>query len=363
MKYYVIAGEASGDLHGSNLMRGILAADPEAEFRFWGGDLMQAAAPRAYRVKHYTETAIMGFLEVLQNLGKIQGFFKLCKADIRGWCPDVVILIDYPGFNLRIARFAHSLGIKTFYYIAPKVWAWKEGRVKKLRRYVDRLFVIFPFEIDYFRRHGIEVFYAGNPTVDALREQRPLEQRENVIALVAGSRVAEIKYNLPRMVEIARLFPDYRFVVTAVPWLGKSLYDKYLDGSNVEYVCGDTYRTIARSRAALVTSGTATLETALLGTPQVVCYRASSVSMWIARRLVKLRFISLVNLVVDREVVRELIQNDFSVAQAAAELRAILPSGQKLDLIERGYAELRERLGGEGASQRVGARMVEILRG
>lgn len=382
MKYYIIAGEASGDLHGSNLIRGLLEADPQAEIRFWGGDKMIAAAgPHGRLVRHYKEASIMGFWEVLKNLRRIGRQMRFCREDIAQWGPDVLILIDYPGFNLRMARFVHTHHWsrpegrpQVFYYIAPKVWAWKEKRVAKLREYVDKLFIIFPFEIAYFRHHGIEAYYAGNPLMDsvsqrpvvtpeaaeAFRRKNNLDQRP-IIALVAGSRSSEIQYNLPYMVAVSRLFPDYQFVVTGVSWLDRALYDKYLAGSDVRFVCDKTYETIAQSAAALVTSGTATLETALLRVPEVVCFRSSAISIWIAKRLVKLHFISLVNLVMDREVVRELIQEDFTPTIAANELRAILPGGTKHARMMQDFDALRVAMGEPGASQRVAAEMVRLL--
>lgn len=372
MKYYIIAGEASGDLHGSNLIKGLQKSDPEAQFRFWGGDLMEQATGQK-PIKHYKESSIMGFVEVLLNLRKIMGFMRECREDIAQWQPDVLILIDYPGFNLRMAKFAKSIGIPTYYYIAPKVWAWKERRVKKIQRYVDKLFVIFPFEIDYFRRFSIEAYYAGNPLMDSIAARGEVQDLQSfsaenglngkpVIALVAGSRAHEIHHNLPNMVSVSRQFPEYQFVVTAVSWLDKSIYDKYLEGSDVAYVCGKTYETLAVSSAALVTSGTATLEAALLGVPQVVCFKGPAVTMWIAARLVKLKWISLVNLVMNRTVVTELIQQTFTVQSAIDELRAILPGGAKAETIKRDYRELAEVIGGEGASERVAGQMFKLLK-
>lgn len=385
MKYYIIAGEASGDLHGSNLIKGLLEVDPEAEIRFWGGDKMIAAAgERGTLVRHYKEASIMGFWEVVKNLRRIGRQMWFCKEDIAAYHPDVLILIDYPGFNLRMAKFvhAHHWGTDTndtnrpkiFYYIAPKVWAWKEKRVVKLREYVDKLFIIFPFEIEYFRRHGIEAFYAGNPLMDSVAE-RPAVTPESadvfrqdngldnrpIIALVAGSRSSEIRYNLPNMVAVSRLFPEYQFVVTGVSWLDRELYDKYLNDSDVRFVCDKTYETIAQSVGALVTSGTATLETAVLNVPEVVCFRSSAISIWVARRLVKLRFVSLVNLIMDREVVRELIQEDFTPEIAAKELRTVLPGGAKNERILQDFKELRTAMGESGASERVAAEMVRLL--
>lgn len=382
MKYYIIAGEASGDLHGSNLIKGLVEADPDAEIRFWGGDKMIAAAGKhGTLVRHYKEASIMGFWEVVKNLRRIGRQMRFCHEDIAAYHPDVLILIDYPGFNLRMARFArtHRWPVETvrpqvFYYIAPKVWAWKEKRVVELRKYVDKLFIIFPFEIEYFRKHGIEAFYAGNPIMDSVAE-RPAVTQESaaafrqanglddrpIISLVAGSRSSEIRHNLPGMVAVSRLFPKYQFVVTGVSWLDRALYDKYLNGSDVRFVCDKTYETIAQSAAALVTSGTATLETALLNVPEVVCFRSSAISIWVARRLVKLRFISLVNLIMNREVVRELIQEDFTLEIAAEELRAVLPGGIKHGRIIQDFKELNAAMGVPGASERVAREMVRLL--
>lgn len=370
MKYYIIAGEASGDLHGSNLIKGLMESDSEAEFRFWGGDMMQAASG-VQPVKHYKESSIMGFVEVLLNLRRIMRFMRECRQDISSFAPDVLILIDYPGFNLRMAKFAKSLGIPVYYYIAPKVWAWKEGRVKKIQKYVDELFVIFPFEIEYFRKFGIESHYAGNPLMDSIvaRGTSTLERftadnnlnGKPVIALVAGSRAHEIHFNLPLMVEVSRAFPEYQFVVTAVSWLDRELYDKYLNGSTVGYVCDKTYETLSVSSGALVTSGTATLETALLRVPEVVCFRGPAITMWIAARLVKLKWISLVNLVMNRTVVTELIQGGFTVSAAVEELRAVLPGGARQAEMMKDYDELSQQIGGAGASERVAAKMYELL--
>ena len=376
MKYYIIAGEASGDLHGSNLIKGLLKADPGAQFRFWGGDFMaDAAGSSGELVRHYKEASIMGFWEVVKKLRRVLGQMKFCRKDIAAWEPDVLVLIDYPGFNFRMARFAKQSGIPSYYYIAPKVWAWKEGRVKKIRKYVDRLFVIFPFEIEYFRRHGIEAYYAGNPIMDSIAQRQAATaktfeefSRENgldgkpVVALVAGSRTHEIDYNLPVMVEVSRRFPDYQFVVTGVSWLDKALYDKYLDGSGVAYVCDKTYETLSFSTAAMVTSGTATLEAALLKIPEVVCFRGPKLTIWIAYRLVKVRFISLVNLIMDREVVKELIQYDFTIDSAAEELQAILAGGSKYETLKEDYRQLAGIVGPPGASERVAAEMAEFLK-
>lgn len=362
MKYYIIAGEASGDMHGANLIKSIKKQDQKAEFRFWGGDKMVEAATPCGLVMHYKESSIMGFLEVLMNLRKILGFLKYCKQDIERWQPDKVIFIDYPGFNLKIAAWAHKQGFRTIYYIAPKVWAWKEGRAKLLKRYVDKLLVIFPFEVDWFAARGIEATYVGNPLLDEVWEREMLEKPEiPVVALVAGSRKMEIDHNLPTMVAVAKNFPQYRFVVTGVDWLPQELYAKYLKNSSVEVVFGQTYKTLSIASAALVTSGTATLEAALLGVPEAVCYRAPKVSLWIARRLVKLKWISLVNLIMDRTVVREMVgDEDFSVENATNELRDIMPSGDKHHQILADFDELRQKLGEIGASDRAAKVIVEL---
>ncbi len=374
MRYYLIAGEASGDLHGANLMRGILKADPEAQFRFWGGDKMAEAGGRDNLVKHYRETSFMGFTEVLKNLRTILGQIEFCRRDIEAHRPDLLILIDYAGFNLRIARFAHGAGIPVYYYIAPKVWAWKESRVKLLQRYVDRLFVIFPFEIPYFRRWGIEAIYEGNPLMDAIEARRNnLPSREEfvrthglddrpIIALLAGSRRSEIGYNLPFMVELSRKYPQYQFVVAGVSWLDQSVYAPHLTGSDVRWVKDLTYELLSVSEAAVVTSGTATLETALIGTPEMVCYRRDLPSMLIGKMFLKIPYVSLVNLVLEREAVRELLQFQMNMKNATEELTAILPGGSKHERMLADYAELREKMGSAGASERVGARMVEELR-
>ena len=374
MRYYLIAGEASGDLHGANLMRGLLKADPEARFRFWGGDKMAEAGGRDNLVKHYKETSFMGFTEVLKNLRTILGQIEFCRRDIETHRPDLLILIDYAGFNLRIARFAHQAGIPVYYYIAPKVWAWKESRVKLLQRYVDRLFVIFPFEVPYFRRWGIEAIYEGNPLMDAIAARRTgLPSREEfvrthaldgrpIIALLAGSRRSEIGYNLPFMVELSKEYPPYQFVVAGVSWLDRSVYAPHLEGSDVRWVKDLTYELLSVSEAAVVTSGTATLETALIGTPEMVCYRRDLPSMLIGKMFLKIPYVSLVNLVLEREAVRELLQFQMNMKNATEELTAILPGGSKHDRMLADYAELREKMGSAGASERVGARMVEELR-
>ncbi len=374
MKYYIIAGEASGDLHGSNLMKGLLKADPEAQFRFWGGDRMAEVGGADNLVKHYKKTSFFGVTEVLRNLRTIFSQLDECKKDLVAYGPDVLICVDYPGFNFKVAKFAHSKGIRTFYYISPKVWAWKERRVERIRKYVDRLFIIFPFEVDYFRQKGIEAIYEGNPIMDSIAQTLavvpPREEfcRLNglsdkpIVALLAGSRTSEVKRNLAFMTALAAEFPDHQFVVAGVSWLDRGLYDKFLAGSTVKCVTDQTYGLLRYAEGAVVCSGTATLETALIGTPEVVCYRMDEFSYRVARAFVKIGFISLVNIIMKREVVRELIQHDMTVANAATELRSIMEGGPKHAQMMGDYAELQAVVGGEGASDRFAARMVEILK-
>jgi len=368
MRYYLIAGERSGDLHGSNLIRGIRKEDPEAEVRGWGGDLMEAQGMQL--VKHYRETAFMGFLEVVRNLTTIQKLISDCKKDILAFRPDALILIDYPGFNLRMAAFAKKHGIKVLYYISPKVWAWKERRALTIRRVVDRMYVIFPFEIDFYKKYDYEVEYVGNPLMDAISSFQPnpnfrakngLSDRP-VIAILPGSRVQELKGMLETMLSIHRDFPEYQWVIAGVSNLDKKLYEPYIGQPGVSIVYDSTYDLLHIASAALVTSGTATLETALFRVPEVVCYRTSGITYQIAKFLIKVRFISLVNLIVDREIVRELIQHDFNPDTLRDELRKILPGGEKRKTMQAEYQELAERVGGPGASEKAGRLMVSQVR-
>lgn len=374
MKYYLIAGEPSGDLHGANLIRGLRKADPEAQFRFWGGDLMADAGGKTNLRKHYRETSFFGVVQVLCNLGTIRRQMRECQDDIAAFDPDVVILIDYPGFNMKIARWAHERGLRTFYYIAPKVWASREGRVKGIQRYVDRLFVIFPFECDYFPKHGIEPVFEGNPLVDALEARRgtlptPEEFRSRngldsrpVIALLAGSRRSEIRKNMPLMARLAERFPGHQFVVAGVPWLDRALYEEHIAGSPIRYVCNQTYETLAAAEAAVVASGTATLETALLGIPEVVVYRMAPIEYHGMPLVVRCPWVSLVNLNLRREAVAEVLQSNLDITRAERELRAILPGGGKRQRMLADFEELRTVIGGPGASDRFAARMVELLK-
>ena len=374
MKYYVIAGEPSGDLHGGKLMREIAKEDAEAKFRFCGGDLMAATAGEQSMLYHYKQMSFFGFVQVAMNLKTILTQIDSVKEDIERFNPDVIILIDYPAFNIRIAKWAKSRGIKVYYYIAPKVWAWKERRVKSLRKYVDRLYTIFPFETEYFRGHGIEPYFCGNPLVDDIAERKStlpcreafitecgLDSRP-IVALLAGSRVSEINANLPDMVALSREFPDYQFVVTAVPWIDKAIYDKYIAGSPVRYVNNRTQQTLAHSVAAVVTSGTATLETALMGIPEVVLYHVP----WLYEKLkpyfLRIPYISLVNINLGRESVKELVRANLKMEEATRELRAILPNGTERERMLADFSELSTMMGGDGASMRFAKDIVNTLR-
>ena len=374
MRYYIIAGEPSGDLHGGKLMRGIVAADTEAEFRFCGGDRMAEVGGEQAMLKHYRQMSFFGFVNVLKNLPTILGQIDECKRDIERFAPDVLILIDYPSFNMRIAKWAKSRGIKVYYYIAPKVWAWKEWRVKGLRRYVDRLYTIFPFETVYFRGKGIEPIFHGNPLVDDIaHHRRVLPSREEflrenglderpIVALLAGSRRSEIKENLPNMVALAQRFPDCQFIVTAVPWIEREVYDRHLAGSDVKYLCDKTQQTLAMSDAAIVTSGTATLETALMGIPEMVLYRVPKLYEVLRPYVLKIPFISLVNINLGREAVREIVCAEFDVNDAERELRALLKGGCKRESMLADFDELKRLIGKEGASDRFAKDIVESLR-
>lgn len=374
MRYYLIAGEPSGDLHGANLMRGLAKADPEAEFRFWGGDMMAEAGGAANLVKHYRETSFFGIADVLANLGTIARQMRECREDVLRFAPDVLILIDYPGFNVKMAEFAHRHGLKVFYYIAPKVWAWKEWRVKALRRFVDRLYIIFPFEKEYFRRKGIDAAFEGNPLMDAIarrRESFPAAEefrRANglddrpVVALLAGSRRSEIRANLRFMAELAQRIPDRQFVVAGVSWIDRAEYDRCTAGTAVRYVFDKTYELLAVAEAAVVTSGTATLETALLDVPEVVVYGVPWIYEKLKPYVLKIPYVSLVNLNLGREAVREIVRCRPKAESAEAELRAVLEGGAERERMKADFAELRRIIGGDGASERFAARMVEDLK-
>lgn len=432
MKYYIIAGEASGDLHGSNLVKGLLEKDPSAQIRAWGGELMRQAGAEV--VKDYRENSIMGFVEVVANIGKILGNMKECCKDILAFNPDVVILIDYPGFNMKIAKFAKKHGLKVFYYIAPKVWAWKERRVHKIKRYVDKLFIIFPFEVEYFRKWGIETVYRGNPLLDsvcnfshagesrAAFEARTFPKRQvicttaaepataaaamPIIAALAGSRKMEIGFLLPRIVRTALAMPQYRFIIAAAPSMEPEYLKKIIQkelaaagapagtfqagisntqaGScntptsssntpaggcntpagkcNIEIVYGETYAVLQQSVAAIISSGTASLEAALLKTPQVVCYGGNPISFYIAKAVVKLKYISLANLILDKLIFKEILQNDCTPANISAELEALINQKTYRDAMLADYDKVHQLLGGGGASGRIAEAMIEELK-
>ena len=375
MKYYVIAGEPSGDLHGGKLIREIAKEDSNASFRFCGGDLMAQTAGVESMCYHYKQMSFFGFVQVAKNLKTILTQIDNVKADIERFAPNVVILIDYPAFNIRIAKWAKSRNIKVYYYIAPKVWAWKERRVKSLRRYVDRLYTIFPFETEYFRSHGIEPHFFGNPLVDDIAERRTtfpsreafiaecgLDNRP-IVALLAGSRVSEIKSNLPDMVTLAHRFPEYQFIVTAVPWIDKAIYDKYIAGSPVRYVNNRTQQTLAHATAAVVTSGTATLETALMGIPEVVLYHIP----WLYEKLrpyfLRIPYISLVNINLRREAVKEIVCAKLNIEEATKALGDILPNGAERERMMRDFEELSQMMGSAEASQRFANDIVKRVKG
>lgn len=379
MKYYLIAGEASGDLHASRLMQSLRRVDGEAEFRFFGGDLMSAAG--GTRVRHYRDLAYMGFVPVLLHLRTIFRNMAFCKRDITEWHPDVVILVDYPGFNLDIAKFLHAkTSIPVYYYISPKIWAWKEYRIKNIKRDVSELFSILPFEVPFFEgKHGYKIHYVGNPTADEVSgflktytdsygefcSNNALDSRRPVIALLAGSRKQEIKDNLPAMIEAASRFADkYQLVVAGAPSISADYYARFISGQPVKIVYGQTYELLAHSRAAVVTSGTATLETALFNVPQVVCYETPipKVIAFLRKHLLKVRYISLVNLIADREVVRELVADTFSADNIAAELSRLLPDGTCRNSMLDGYAEVRRRLGDRIAPDNAAEIMVRLLK-
>ena len=376
MKYYLIAGEASGDLHASNLMKAILQEDPKAEFRFFGGDLMAKAGGTC--VKHYRDMAYMGFIPVLLHLRTIFRNLSCCKQDILTWKPDVLILIDYPGFNLKVAKFIkqHS-SIPVYYYISPKIWAWKEYRIKNIRRDIDKLLSILPFEVDFFKKHHYPVNYVGNPCVDAVQTFRENYQESldefqlrnkldnrPIIALLAGSRKQEIKDNLPRMTEASKDFPQYQFVIAGAPGIDPEFYQQFI-GKDTKILFGQTYPLLTHATAALVTSGTATLETALFKVPQVVCYytAAGKLVSFLRRHILKVQYISLVNLISGNEAVTELVADGMTVTNLKAELKQILPDGNKRSKMLSDYEQLIQTLGTAGASQRAAKIIINSLSG
>lgn len=361
MKYYLIAGEASGDLHGSNLIKELKKLEPAANLRCWGGELMEEAGAKV--VKHYRDLAFMGFAEVIKNLPTILRNLSFCKADIKAFNPDVLILIDYPGFNLRIAEWAKQEGYKVVYYISPQVWAWKESRVKKIRRVVDKMLVILPFEKEFFeQKWNYKVDFVGHPLAQVVNDFKASHQPQDfgaqpVIALLPGSRKQEIATKLPVMLEASRAFPGYRFVVAKATSLDDAFYQPFLQNyPEVGSVRGATYSLLASARAALVTSGTATLETALFGVPQVVCYKGSPISYAIAKRLITIKYISLVNLIMDRPVVTELIQHEMTTANIIRELKELLDNPTRQQQLAADYSQLQHMLQQYGnASERAAA--------
>jgi lipid-A-disaccharide synthase len=371
MKYYIIAGEASGDLHASNLVAEIKKKDKKAEFRGCGGDLMKAQGVDL--LKHYRTMAYMGFVEVAVNLRKVLGNIALCKKDILDYQPDIVILVDYPGFNLRIADFAHEKGFKVVYYISPQIWAWKRRRVHKIKRSVDKMLVILPFEEEFYKRYGVDVTFVGNPLLDELAKvgtgnrsiflrRNSLGERREIIALLPGSRRQEVKRTLPVMIKMASHFPNYQFVVAGVSSLDRSLYKDIMGQSDVFFVENQTYELLQNSSAALVTSGTATLETALFSIPEVVCYKATDFSYRLAKWMIKVKFISLVNLIMDREVVKELIQGDLNEDNLVKELDQLLHNGKRQRRLLEDYEELKDKLGNVGASEKAADVIIEALK-
>ena len=413
MKYYIIAGEASGDLHGSNLMKGLYTEDPNADIRFWGGDLMASvwhtfqnnpshdfvAGPspcgqggstvlkttpdlKSGLVRHYKEGAVMGFVEVLAKAGRLMKNVRFCKEDILSWNPDVVILIDYPGFNFKIAEFAHKAGFKVFYYIAPKVWASREGRIKKLKKYVDKLYIVFPFEKPYFDSKGVDYIYIGNPLVDAIDnsgamsesrddflKRNSLEDRP-IIAMLAGSRKNEISTMMPVLTEFAAKmhslpeYSDYQFLIAGAPARTIEDYDDWLTEENSGYLkilFGETHSIIRQAKAGVINSGTASLETVLLGTPQVVGYITNPLTYQLARKIIKVKYISLGNLIADRPAFKEMIQDDCNAESLVTEVRALIEDKDYRDRMLADYADIRAELGGTGASAAVARSMIEEL--
>jgi lipid-A-disaccharide synthase len=370
MKYYIIAGEASGDLHGSNLMKALYKEDPSADIRFWGGDLMQNVGGTL--VKHYRELAFMGFIEVIFNLKTILNNIKICKKDILEFKPDVLVFIDYPGFNLRIAKWAKELGMKTHYYISPQIWAWKESRITDIKRDVDKMYVILPFEKSFYEdKHHYHVSFVGHPLIDAIHNQPTIDgivfRSENqlnekpIIAILPGSRKQEITKMLSVMLSVVKDFPEYQFVIAGAPSQDFSFYERFISNENIKFISNKTYDLLSNATAALVTSGTATLETALFKVPEVVCYKGSWASYQIAKRIITLKYISLVNLIMDEEVVTELIQEDCTTKRIRQELKKILEPNHRKKLLAN-YDLLEEKLGGIGASQKTARLIVADLK-
>ena len=371
MKYYIIAGEVSGDMHAANLIAEIKRKDPRAEIRAWGGDRMKEQGVTL--VKHIRHMAFMGFVEVVANLHKVIGNIRECKKDMVAFQPDAVILVDYPGFNLRMAKFAHEKGFRVFYYISPQVWAWKRRRVKKIKNSVDKMLVILPFEEEFYKNYGVDVTYVGNPLLDELSKapnvnrqaflrRNGLGEKREIIALLPGSRRQEVKRMLGVMLKVIPHFPEYQFVIAGVPSVDKTLYKSLIGSADVTFVENQTRELLQNASAALVTSGTATLETALFNVPEVVCYKASPLSYYIAKRLIRVKYISLVNLVMDKQVVVELIQGDLTENNLVTQLQRLLGNNKVQSQLLDDYMELQSRLGDAGASGKAAAVVVESLR-
>ncbi len=375
MKYYIIAGEASGDLHGANLISALKQQDDSAEFRFFGGDLM-AERVGDKPVKHYKEMAFMGYLQVILNLSKISQNLKLCKKDILSYNPDVVVLIDYAGFNLKIAKFAFTHKYKVYYYISPKIWAWKTYRIKQIKKYVNKMFTIMPFETDFYKSHNYEVDYVGNPINDAIANYTPkiksfhqfIEEynfeNKPIISILAGSRKQEIKLMLPTMVEVSKAFPNYQFIIAGAPGITTDFYNQIIQDTHIPIIFNETYNILSNSKAALVTSGTATLETGLLQVPQVVCYRTSVSNFLynIGRKFLKLDYISLVNLILDKEAVKEMVQQQFTTEHLIKELNLILNDDDYRTNMLTSYKELKNKVGDVGVSNKVASLMISNLK-
>jgi lipid-A-disaccharide synthase len=368
LKLYIIAGEASGDLHGSNLIKALREQQADLEIRSWGGDLMQKQG--AHLVKHYRDLAFMGFYEVVLNLRTILGNIQFCKEDIAAYQPDALILIDYPGFNLRIAKWAHERGIPVLYYIAPQVWAWKENRIHAMKKHIEHLFVVLPFEKAYFEQRHMPVTFVGHPLLDQVShstetkaefQQRNSLSNKPIIALLPGSRKQEIKTMLPIMLEMTTHFPQYQFLVAGAPSHNESFYRSIARDNAMTVLFGQTSEILRHADAGLITSGTATLEAGIYKVPQVVCYKGSSISYAIAKRLVKIKYISLVNLILDKPAVVELIQNDLNEQRLKSELASLLNAGDRRNEIQRNYEQLHSLLGGPGASKRTAIAMLKIL--
>lgn len=371
MKYYIIAGEPSGDLHGSNLIASIKQKDPRAKIRAWGGDLMKQQGVTL--VKHYRDLAFMGFVEVLKHLGKILNNLKFCKKDILKFAPDAIILIDYPGFNIKVAKFAHEHNIKVYYYISPQVWAWKKQRVYTLKRVVDKMLVILPFEKDFYDDYNVDAHFVGHPILDELSKLKPvnktifskqnnLNPKKEIIALLPGSRKQEVSRMLEVMLKVVKMFPDYQFVIGGAPSLSEDFYRNIIGEEDVDIVFNKTHQLMQVSSAAVVTSGTATLEAALLYVPEVVCYKGNQISYLIAKNLIKVKFICLVNLIMNKPVVKELIQHDLTPENIAEELKQILTNPKKQRALLEDYEELRSVLGNAGASNNAASIIVSDLK-